>query len=71
MSGSKLSDSWYKRRQGAVALLPLPGTFPISYGVNLMLIKTDDSGISERVWVFSAMIDYGIPPTVRKVIYLA
>jgi len=71
MSGSKLSDSWYKRRQGTFALLPRPGTFPISYGVNLMLIKTDESGISERVWVFSVLMDYGIPPTIRKVIYLA
>jgi hypothetical protein len=71
MSGSKLSDSWYKRRQGTFALLPRPGTFPISYGMNLMLIKTDESGISERVWVFSVLMDYGIPPTIRKVIYLA
>jgi hypothetical protein len=71
MSGSKLSDSWHKRRQGAFALLPRPGTFPISYGVNLMLIKTDESGISERVWAFSVLMDYGIPPTIRKVIYLS
>jgi hypothetical protein len=71
MSGSKLSDSWHKRRQGAVALLPRPGAFPISYGVNLMLIKINGLGISEMVWVFSAPMDYGIPPTVRKVIYLA
>jgi hypothetical protein len=73
MSGSRIKDTWFKRRQGTYALPPAPGEhrhFPLA-SVNVMLIKTDEHQISERIWVFSIVMEGRVPNTVRKTIYLS
>jgi hypothetical protein len=72
MSGSRVDDTWFKRRNGTYALPPAPGMgSESSANVNVMLVMTDAHGTSERVWVFNMVITGRLPNTVRKVIYLA
>jgi hypothetical protein len=72
MSGSRVNDTWFKRRNGTYALPPAPRMdSDFSASVNVMLVKTDERGISERIWVFNVVITGRLPDTVRKVIYLA
>ncbi|OAL03163.1 HET-domain-containing protein [Phaeosphaeriaceae sp. SRC1lsM3a] len=73
MSGSRVNDTWFKRRNGTYALPPAPGVYSDlpPTNVNIMLVKTDRSGISERIWAFSSLMEYVFPKTVRKTIHLA
>ena len=71
MSAARPNDTWFKRRNGTYALPPAPGFGSRGRAsVNLMLIKTDEHQISERVWVFSAVMGED-PAIVRKTIYLS
>jgi hypothetical protein len=71
MSDSRVSDSWYKRRHGTFALPAAPSISNTFSSLNLMLIKTNELEISERVWVFSVVLESRLPSMVRKIIYLA
>jgi hypothetical protein len=73
MSGSRVNDTWFKRRQGTFAVPPAPVFRPkyVSASVNVMLVKTDRSGISERIWVFNIVMERRLPKTVCRTIKLA
>lgn len=73
MSGSRENDTWFKHRQGTYAVPPAPlfRLKDISASVNVMLVKTSKEGVSERIWVFSIVMERELPETVRKTIYLA
>lgn len=73
MSGSRVNDTWFKRRQGTYVPPPAPGLYgqQPSASVNVMLVRTDEIGYSERIWVFTIVMEGQLPKTVRKVIFLA
>jgi hypothetical protein len=73
MSGSREYDTWFKRRQGTFALPPAPlmGSKYTSASVNVMLVKTDRGGISERIWVLNIVMERSLPKTICRTINLA
>jgi hypothetical protein len=73
MSGSRESDTWFKRRQGTFSLPPAPLLLgkDTSASVNVMLVKTDRSEISERIWVLSIVMERRLPKTICRTINLA
>jgi hypothetical protein len=73
MSGSRESDTWFKRRQGTFSLPPAPllRGKNTSASVNVMLVKTDRSEISERIWVLNIVMERRLPKTICRTINLA
>jgi hypothetical protein len=75
MSNSRVDDTWFKRRNGTYDLPMTPSISSMDpappASVNIMLVKTDERGISERIWVFNIVTTGSLPHMVRKHIYLA